>query len=152
MPRSARALDPGSARREWAAVADVLAHTPRDPLPADLLARMKGRWVISTLRAFSVPAERLRALHAAGARVAYGTDLGNENSAPGIDAGELQQLASAGVDFLAAATSSAAALLGLPGVGSLEVGASASLLAVRSLASDDLAHPEWVVIAGRRPA
>jgi imidazolonepropionase-like amidohydrolase len=149
---AAHALDAGSVRLALDAGADVLAHTPRDPLPADLLARMKGRWVISTLRAFSVPAERLRALHAEGARVAYGTDLGNENTAPGIDAGELELLASSGVDPLAAATSSAAALLGLPRLGRLEVSASASMLAVRSLAPDDLAHPEWVMIDGRMVA
>src|SRR2546423_905573 len=82
---AAHALDTGSVRQALDAGADVLAHTPRDPLPADLLARMKGRWVISTLRAFSVPAERLRALHAAGARAAYGTDLGNENTAPRLE-------------------------------------------------------------------
>ena len=149
---AAHALDAGSVRQALDAGADVLAHTPRDPLPADLLARMKGRWVISTLRAFSVPAERLRDLHAAGARVAYGTDLGNENTAPGIDAGELRVLASAGVDPLAAATSSAAALLGLPRLGRLDVSACASLLAVRSLAPDDLADPEWVMIDGRMAA
>jgi imidazolonepropionase-like amidohydrolase len=149
---AAHALDTASVRQALEAGADVLAHTPRDPLPAELLARMKGRWVISTLRAFSVPAERLRALHAAGARVAYGTDLGNENTAPGIDAGELELLASAGVDPLAAATASAAALLGLPRLGHLDVGDSAGLLAVRSLAPDDLAHPEWVMIDGRMAA
>src|SRR5205823_13350339 len=116
--------------------AHVPAHTPRRPPPAGLLARMEGRWVDSTPPAFSVPAERLRDLHAAGARVAYGTDLGNENTAPGIDAGELRVLASAGVDPLAAATSSAAALLGLRRLGRLAVSACARLLAVRSLAPD----------------
>jgi imidazolonepropionase-like amidohydrolase len=146
---AAHALDVESVRQALDAGADVLAHTPRDPLPADLLARMNGRWVISTLRVFSVAPERLRALHAAGARVAYGTDLGNENTVPGIDAAELELLASAGVDPLAAATSSAAALLGFPCLGRLDVSASASLLAVRSLAPDDLADPEWVMIDGR---
>ena len=61
-------------------------------------------------------------------------------------------LVSAGVDPLAAATSSAAALLGFPRLGRLDVSACASLLAVRSLAPDDLADPEWVMIDGRMAA
>ena len=129
--------------------ADVLAHTPRDPLPADMLARTKGKWVISTLRAFAVAPERLRALEEAGARVAYGTDLGNQDTAPAIDARELALIAEAGVNPLTAATAGAASLLGLPDLGRLTVGSSASLLAVRSLAPADLAAPEWVMIDGR---
>jgi imidazolonepropionase-like amidohydrolase len=87
-------------------------------------------------------------LRDAGARVAYGTDLGNENTAPGIDARELALLEAAGIDPLAAATSEAAALLALPDLGSLGPGACASLLAVRSLSPADLARPAWVMIYG----
>jgi imidazolonepropionase-like amidohydrolase len=136
---AAHALEAESVRRALEAGADVLAHTPRDPLPDDLLARMRGKWVVSTLRAFAVGPERLRALQEAGARVVYGTDLGNEGTRPGIDAEEL----------VAAATSEAATLLGLRDVGRLAVGASASLLAVQSLHPQDLARPEWVMIDGR---
>jgi imidazolonepropionase-like amidohydrolase len=146
---AAHALEADSVRRALDAGADVLAHTPRDPLPDDLLARMRGKWVVSTLRAFAVAPERLRSLHQAGARVVYGTDLGNEGTAPGIDAGELALLEGAGVDPISAATSEAAALLGLRDVGRLTVGASASVLAVRSLRPQDLARPEWVMIDGR---
>jgi len=146
---AAHALDEDAVRRALAADADVLAHTPRDPLPGDLVARLRGKWVISTLRAFAVAPERLRALRDAGVRIAYGTDLGNEGTKPGIDAGELELLEAAGMDPLAAATSEAAALLGLRDVGRLAVGASASVLAVRSLRPEDLARPEWVMIDGR---
>jgi len=151
---AAHALEESSVRQALDAGADVLAHTPRDPLPADLLERMKGKWVISTLHAFGVAPERLRALRDAGARVAYGTDLGNENTAPGIDARELALLEAAGMDPLVAATSEAAALLLLPDLGSLAPGASASLLAVRSLSPADLVRPAWVMIDGTllRPA
>jgi imidazolonepropionase-like amidohydrolase len=147
---AAHALEEGPVRQALEAGADVLAHTPRDPLPADLLERMQGKWVISTLHAFGVAPERLRALRDAGARVAYGTDLGNENTAPGIDARELALLQAAGIDPLPAATSEAAALLSLPDLGSLAPGASASLLAVRSLSPADLARPAWVMIDGTR--
>jgi len=147
---AAHALDASSVRQALDAGADVLAHTPRDPLPGDLLARMKGKWVISTLHAFAIAPERLRALRDAGVRVAYGTDLGNENTAPGIDARELALVAAAGLDPLAAATSDAAELLELPELGRLAAGSSASVLAVRSLSPADLARPEWVMIEGTK--
>jgi len=147
---AAHALEASSVRLALDAGADVLAHTPRDPLPADLLARIGGKWVISTLRAFAVAPERLRALKEAGARVAYGTDLGNQDTAPGIDAGELGLIEDAGVNPLTAATREAASLLGFPDLGRLTVGSSACLLAVRSLVLADLAAPEWVMIDGRK--
>jgi imidazolonepropionase-like amidohydrolase len=146
---AAHALETESVRLALDAGADVLAHTPRDPLPQDLLRRLQGKWVISTLRAFAVAPARLRALAAAGARIAYGTDLGNEKIGPGIDAGELALIAEAGVDPLAAATSEAAALLGYDDLGSLAVGSRASLLAVQSLSPESLARPEWVMIDGK---
>jgi imidazolonepropionase-like amidohydrolase len=147
---AAHALEESSVRQALDAGADVLAHTPRDRLPQDLLQRVKGKWVISTLSAFDVPPERLRELREAGARVAYGTDLGNEGTAPGIDARELELLEAAGVDALPAATSAAAALLSFPDLGGLAVGCAASLLAVGSLAPEDLARPEWVMIDGKK--
>src|SRR6266478_3283455 len=147
---AAHALEEASVRQALDAGADVLAHTPRDPLPQDLLGRMKGKWVISTLNAFDVAPERLRKLRDAGARVAYGTDLGNEGTAPGIDVRELELLEAAGIDPIPAATSAAAALLSFPDLGGLAVGCAASLLAVRSLAPEDLARPEWVMIDGKK--
>lgn len=145
---AAHALDVDSVRRALDAGCDVLAHTPRDELPADLLARLAGKWVISTLRAFQVAPARLRALREAGMRVAYGTDLGNEGTAPRIDANELSLLAEAGVDPLRAATEDAAELLGLADLGALRVGAAASLLAVRDDTPEGIANPERVYAFG----
>ena len=146
---AAHALESDSVQRALDAGADVLAHTPRDPLRSDLLARMSGRWVISTLRAFDVPPARLAALREAGARIAYGTDLGNENTAPGIDARELMLLKEAGVDPLKAATHDAADLLELDDLGRLHVGSAACLLAVRGLDPESLARPAWVMNCGK---
>jgi imidazolonepropionase-like amidohydrolase len=126
----------------------VLAHTPREELPRDLLERLHGKWVISTLRAFATPPQRLRELHEAGMRVAYGTDLGNEGTAPRIEREELELLAQAGIDPLQAATSDAAELLGLSGFGSLARGSKADLLAVRDASPQGLATPEQVYNGG----
>ena len=115
----------------------------------DLLDRMGGNWVISTLHAFRVDPARLQALRHAGARIAYGTDLGNEDTAPGIDARELALLAKAGIDPLKAATQQSAELLGLRDLGRLSVGSAASLIAVRDLAPESLARPAWVMIDGK---
>jgi imidazolonepropionase-like amidohydrolase len=146
---AAHALEADAVRRALDAGADVLAHTPTEPLPDDLRSRVAGKWIISTLRAFGVDPARLKELHAAGARVAYGTDLGNEGTSPGIDAGELASLAAAGIDPVRAATRDAAELLGLRDLGNLSVGSAASLLAVRSLDPAALASPAWVMIDGK---
>jgi imidazolonepropionase-like amidohydrolase len=146
---AAHALEVDSVRRALDAGCDVLAHTPRDELPKDVLARLAGKWVVSTLRAFAVAPVRLRALAEAGMRIAYGTDLGNEGTLPRIDARELALLAEAGLDPLRAATVDAAELLGLPDFGVLEAGAAASLLAVRDQTPEGIANPERVYIDGR---
>ena len=146
---AAHALEADAVRLALDAGADVLAHTPREKLPADLLERMKGKWVISTLFAFEVAPERLAALREAGARIAYGTDLGNERTAPGIDARELALLKAAGVDPLRAATQDAAELAGLKDLGRLSVGGAASLLAVRNLEPEGLSRPVWVMNCGK---
>jgi imidazolonepropionase-like amidohydrolase len=151
---AAHALDVASVRAALEAGADVLAHTPRDTLPPDLLARMKGKWVISTLHAFGVDPQRLTALAAAGANVAYGTDLGNEDTHPGIDARELALVAAAGLDPLEVATRGAASLLGFADLGRFARGCAASLIAVRTTAPEHLAQPVWGMIDGTmiRPA
>jgi len=143
---AAHALDPGSVRRALEAGADVLAHAPVGPMPRDLLDRARGLWVISTLRAFG---GSVRELREAGARVVYGTDLGNEGTAPGIDARELELLRRDGVDFIRAATLEAAELLQWPDLGRLAVGSPASLVAVRSLEPEAFGAPEWVMNCGR---
>ena len=110
---------------------------------------VKDKWVISTLHAFKVPPARLKALRYAGARVAYGTDLGNAGIKPGIDARELALLAEAGVEPIRAATSRSAALLGLRDLGRPTVGSAASLIAVKGLDPKSLAAPVWVMINGK---
>jgi imidazolonepropionase-like amidohydrolase len=91
----------------------------------------------------------VRALAAHGARIVYGTDLGNEGTAPRLSAEELEALARDGVDPLRAATADAAELLGLPDHGRLAEGCAASLLAVRSTKPRDLAGPQWVMNCGK---
>ena len=144
---AAHALEADSVRRALDAGCDVLGHTPREELPEELLRRLRGRWVISTLRAFGVDPSRLRALHEAGMRVAYGTDLGNEGTAPRIEERELELLLHAGVDPLQAATSAAAELLGLARPALVE-GSEASLLVVRDQSPAGLANPEQVYNRG----
>lgn len=62
--------------------ADILAHTPLEPLDDQTIASWAkpGRAVITTLAAFGgspVAVDNLRKLRAAGLTVLYGTDLGN---------------------------------------------------------------------------
>src|SRR5438105_3727601 len=97
---AAHALDAEAVRRALEAGADVLAHAPVERLPDELVREIGARWIISTLRAFGggeAALDNLRRLRAAGARVVYGTDLGNEGTVPGIDAGELSLLLQAGL-------------------------------------------------------
>ena len=131
---AAHALDAQAVRRALDAGADVLAHAPNERLPDELVREIGARWVISTLRAFGsveTALDNLRRLRAAGARVVYGTDLGNEGTAPGIDAGELVLLGQAGLtvrEVIDCATSAAAELLGEPDLGHLRAGASACVV------------------------
>ena len=74
------ALSNASAALAASAGADILAHTPVEPLAATTIAAWRGRAVISTLAAFGGTDEavaNLRALRAAGATILYGTDMGN---------------------------------------------------------------------------
>jgi imidazolonepropionase-like amidohydrolase len=158
---AAHALDVAMVRRALDAGVDVLAHAPVEPLPAELIAEI-GRsklHVISTLKAFGGSAaaiENVRQLKGAGARIVYGTDLGNTGTAPGIDASELDLLARAGltpVEILDAATRDAAELLGLSDLGTIDKGQAASLLGLRSdpLANAGaLAAPALVLLDGVR--
>lgn len=156
---AAHALEVDAVSRALAAGADVLAHAPVEELPAELIDQIGSRklWVISTLHAFGgLGVANLRALHKAGARIVYGTDLGNTGTAAGIDPHELELLASAGLsaaEIVAAATSGAAELLGYPDLGRLDTGCAASLLALSGDPLRDptaLARPTWVMIEGVR--
>jgi imidazolonepropionase-like amidohydrolase len=86
-----RALDAG---------VDELAHTPTEPLPDEVVARIAaaGVRVVSTLQTFVAAGDgagavdNARRLAAAGVRLRYGTDLGNAGTTPGADPRELRLL------------------------------------------------------------
>jgi hypothetical protein len=94
------ALSDASAATAAAAGADVLAHTPVEPLADATVAAWRGRAVISTLAAFGgsdAAVDNLRRLRAAGATILYGTDLGNlHDDEPSAE--EMALLRRAGLD------------------------------------------------------
>jgi imidazolonepropionase-like amidohydrolase len=100
--------------------------------------------------------ENTRRFVEAGGHVVYGTDMGNPPLPPGIDVEELRLMVRAGMalgDALAAATSCAAAHLGLEDRGRIEPGARADLVVVNGDPRDDisaLAHPALVARGGVR--
>jgi imidazolonepropionase-like amidohydrolase len=151
------ALSARAARLAADAGADLLAHTPVEPLPPDTIAAWRGRAVISTLAAFGGSAAavaNLRALRGAGATVLYGTDLGNLRDA-GPSATEVELLREAGLDDAAitdAMTTAPARYWGLP-FGALAPGAEASLLVLDRDPRTDaraLLAPREVWLRGRR--
>jgi imidazolonepropionase-like amidohydrolase len=114
-----------------------LAHWPfGEELPADLVRRMAASLtVVPTLHIDPSPARRngLRSFVAAGGRVLYGTDLGNQGPPPGVDVTELELLVEAGLPparAIASATSPAAEHLGLRAIGRVAPGRVADLLLV----------------------
>jgi imidazolonepropionase-like amidohydrolase len=137
--------------------ADVLAHTPLEPLRPATAAAWRHRAVIGTLAVFgAAPStlDNLAALRAAGATVLYGTDLGNSQVAA-IDPAELAALRDAGLtptEILDAGTRVPAQLWGFTRLGEIAPGKAASLLV---LAEDPLldpltiARPIAIVIEGR---
>jgi imidazolonepropionase-like amidohydrolase len=139
----AHALEAANAARAAADGVDVLAHTPVEPLDDATLDAWKTRSVISTLAAFgggNVSVQNLHDLRARGARVLYGTDLGNTRDT-NIQQAEITLLLAAGLDgqaIVEAGTSVPAQFLGLTDLGTLEVGKRASFLV---LASDPTRDP-----------
>jgi len=117
--------DAGAARAARLGV-DALAHVPVEALSDATVAAWSDGVVVATLGAFGGEAPRnARRLHAAGATLLYGTDLGNTR-VQGIDVAELARMVEAGMEpaeVLAAATSRAAAFWGMADLGSLRVGA-----------------------------
>ncbi len=135
---TAHALSVAMVERALDAGVDELAHVPVDLLPVALVRRIAdaGAVVSSSLLTHSDTGHTLAnaaALVAAGARLVYGTDLGNVGTRPGAEPRELELLAAAGLGrwgALRAATDLAASVAGLagrvPGRGRLLVGQPAS--------------------------
>lgn len=134
-----------------AAGMDELAHilTSAERIPDPTIERMAstGMVVVPTLSIFSgaaleVAIANLQAFRAAGGRVVYGTDLGNEGPRPGIEPNEVRAMAQAGMparDIIRSATVDAAAWLGLETTGAIEVGRAADLVLIEG---DPVARPE----------
>ncbi|MFN2641236.1 MAG: amidohydrolase family protein [Actinomycetota bacterium] len=106
---AAHALDAASVGIALQCGAGVLAHTPVDRLPDNLVRSLgaAGVTVVSTVRAFGAgkaARHNLAALAAAGCPVAYGTDLGNGAIRPGLDTRELAIIAEATGSISAALT------------------------------------------------
>jgi imidazolonepropionase-like amidohydrolase len=133
----AHALTAEAVARVLDAGVDELAHTPVEPLSEALVDRVAAAevTVVSTLQTFfstgtgRAAAANAAALHRAGARLVYGTDLGNAGTRTGVDPRELDRLADAGLGrsgALRAATEGAAAVAGMRlRTGRLERGRSA---------------------------
>jgi len=139
----AHALSDADATRAAELGADVLAHTPVEPLAESTVEAWKGRAVISTLRAFGASqgaVDNLRRLHEAGATVLYGTDLGNTR-VEAIDVEELDLLVEAGLsreEVLAAGTRVPAELWGMEGLGTIAIGQPATFMALADDPLDNL--------------
>jgi imidazolonepropionase-like amidohydrolase len=126
------------AEKALAAGVGELAHWPLDrrTLSQGLIARLAAAvTVVPTLHIQPSAARRqgVRRFVALGGRVLYGTDLGNQGPPPAVDLEELRLLVAAGLPpaaALAAATSRAAAHLGLADAGRVAPGARADLLLV----------------------
>jgi imidazolonepropionase-like amidohydrolase len=155
---STHALSAELAKRAAIGGADVLAHTPTEPLSGEVIELWSKRAVVSTLRAFgggTAARGNLAALAGAGATILYGTDFGNTRD-PGIDPLELDLMRAAGLSvqqIIASATSVPATFWGFDNLGSIEAGKDASLLVLNGdplLDPSKLAEPEWVLIRGLR--
>ena len=147
----AHALSTDMVRRALDGGVDELAHTPTEPLPADVVERIAGAGVavVSTLQTFfyggdgAGAAANAAALHAAGGQLRYGTDLGNAGTVPGVDPRELDRLADAGLGRLGALLAATEASARAPGIrgrtGLLTVGEPAALVL---LSADPIAEPQ----------
>jgi imidazolonepropionase-like amidohydrolase len=148
----AHALTVETVRMALRAGVDELAHTPVEVLPADVVEQIAANdvLVVSTIQTFvdgSKPEgagaiANAAALYAAGVRLAYGSDLGNAGTSPGVDPRELQRLADAGLGAdgaLRAATMVAGQAAGIQRPGELVVGDRADVVV---LSGDPLTVPE----------
>jgi imidazolonepropionase-like amidohydrolase len=141
---------------------DELAHMlmSDEMIPDEVISRLVEQdvTIVPTLSVRfedrSVAIENTSRFLAAGGRVVYGTDLGNEGPGPGIDKREVEALSSAGMgvrDIIRAATADAADYLGLDRKGAIEAGRDADLVAVGPLENPvSLTEIKGVWRGGRR--
>jgi imidazolonepropionase-like amidohydrolase len=133
LPVSVHALTDAQALLAGSVGADVLAHAPVEVLSADTVAAWADRSVITTVAAFGAggtAVANLAALHAAGARILYGTDFGN-TTWTGVHPVELTAMQEAGMtpaEILSAGTSAPALFWDFPRHGSIAPGHAASLM------------------------
>ena len=120
----AHALTAEAVGRVLDAGVDELAHIPAERLPEAVVDRVAaaGVPVVSTLQTFFSGGEgrgaaaNAAALHRAGARLVYGTDLGNAGTRTGVDPRELDRLADAGLGRLGALRAATEGSAGVAGV------------------------------------
>ena len=137
---------------------DELAHMlmSEETIPPDTIDRMvaAGILIVPTLSVFSglglrTAKANLIAFRAAGGRVVYGTDLGNDGPLPGIDKREVEAMTSSGMtgmDVIRAATVDAADWLGLGTKGVIAPGFDADLVMIKG---DPLSDPSLLTsVAG----
>jgi imidazolonepropionase-like amidohydrolase len=156
MKVAVHAISDAEALRAAEAGADVLAHTPVETLSEATLSAWADKAVISTLAAFGGETARqnLRALRQRGAKVLYGTDFGNLQTAS-INGEEIAELTGAGLDARAvidAATLVPAEYWGFADLGSVEPGKVASVLLLDRdplVDPSGLSRPIQVYLRGR---
>ena len=142
---------------------DELAHALMGPerMPDATIARLVDNDVaiVPTLSIFpdgevEIAVDGVARFAAAGGRVLYGTDLGNEGPGPGIDRLEVTRMEGAGFappDIVRAATVEAARWLDLPNKGALEPGRDADVVVIDGplRTATDLGRIRTVVREGR---
>lgn len=149
------------ARMALRAGVDELAHMPCGEDPA-LMGELAGAGVevVATLHVIRLVVgcpgllENATSFLRRGGAVLYGSDYGVTGIPPGVDATELQLLAGVGLGrlgALSAATSKAATVLEVDGLGRLAEGSPADVVAVRGDPTQDLdalSEPVLVVRGG----
>lgn len=146
LPVAAHVGGANALERALAAGVDELAHVPLHRVtPAEMgHVAAAGVVVVPTLAVHPHPdvaARAFAAFLAAGGTAVWGTDLGNDGTAPGVPVAEVLAWLAAGVSLagvLHAATAGAADHLGLGAVGRLERGAVADVV---GLDGDPLRDP-----------
>ena len=140
---------------------DEWAHTPCQTLPEAQLQQAARQHVhiistVDTLSHCPGVAHNLQRLAALGAPILYGAEIAHPDIPWGIDANELQHIGRlTGLDtwgVLALATAQSGAYLGIEGLGRLQAGAPADVIAVKGNIQHRLKrleYPDLVLSGGR---